>query len=284
VTTELRNRKLDQLLLGAKTPEDFLRASLPIFTESQSTFSYAQVARQAGFASRSYVRALFEGKKPLSEAALLRLSSALSLRKDTEQLLLLRLQLRTSLSKEKSRLVLARSRRLEAKIRDRLLRQDLQLSQKSGSVFRVEDWVFVFSALGQPGVGATIEEITQRTRRSRARCEQVLKSMLASGMVEHREEEKRYAPLSAFLNFGELGTDDAFQKFFEAGHRQVGRKINTQFNDPNALFFSSVFSVRRSRLPEITKALQEVLVEFSETFEEAAGDDVVLLQAAMTES
>src|SRR5689334_17059311 len=91
----LRNRRdleLYKLSLETGDPGDFMKKSVEVFQRENVNFNFANVARKAGFSSRSYIRAVFSGKKPLTEKALLKISVALKIKKDLEQLLLLQLR------------------------------------------------------------------------------------------------------------------------------------------------------------------------------------------------
>lgn len=164
---------------------------------------------------------------------------------------------------------------------DRLQRKKLQTKDKTGEFFRVEDWIYVFAALGDLQNGSSLEEVSKKTRLPIALCEAILHEMLKKELIQHFPTTGKYRAQTSFLNFEDLGQSDSYKNFYKSAYQKVGKRIETKFEDPHSLFFTSVFSIKKSALSKVASELQKALADFSETHEDAHGDDLALIQLGM---
>ncbi len=251
----------------------FLREALLILGQRSGRINYAAFSRKAGFASRSFPRDVIVGKRRMTLAALPKFVRGLNLRGD------LRIYFQTLVFLEESDLNQNGSskKELEAKLaKIRANAESLKhLKPASGAlVVRYRRWQEIFAALGETEVGASLSEIESRTRYSQAVCIEALSEMTKEGLVHHNPETQCFRAVKWHLNLEGLGRDQYFKQHMKYRMNQASLALETKLNSDEHLFFNSVWSIEKSRLPEFKAELRSLLLQFVENTEKSTGDEL----------
>jgi hypothetical protein len=267
-------RDINQSIIYANDYRSFLRALLDERRANGEKVNFSGLSRRAGFASRSYIKEVLEGKKRVAAPSLLRFIKAFRLDKTTGSLF----SFLVALEEEDVNFEGLSSEHLRLKIeatREKLSRR----ISKSKNVNRSDAFapgpraVEVFAALGSPERGASIEQIQSRSRLDQETCMKVLNYFLAKKIIRH--EKGRYFLSQPNLDLGSLGKDLAFKKLFGRVIEELNQSHRSKLSSKEELFFYSAYSVRRSQLPEMKKRLRELLLEYIDTEQVDDGDAVV---------
>jgi len=266
-----------ETLLSATSLSGFLRtivALSPNAPGGKGAFSYAELSRRAGFASRNYVREIALGNRRLSAKSLTGLTRAFGLKGDTAKYFALLARLDNpgiddeAMSTQQITMTMSH---LREKLQNR---RERRISEET-SIYAIPDWPDLYAALGRANGGATLGEITCRTRFSAVHCQQTLTAMEKHGVV--RYDSDRYFPGEGHLIFSESIATGLFQKYFQQGLKNLASESRERFVGDDRLFFRSSFSVSAARMQEFKKELRELLLKFSEDCETAEGDKIATL-------
>ncbi len=273
------DNQLRKLLVEADSYRGFLGQAFELLKREKG-LGYAAFARRAGFQARSYPRDILLGKKRLTARAVPRFARALSLPADEAGLFALLvyreepdLAPHPMTGPEIDLAIQAATRKLQAKLHQKAL------GRYHPTIYRIHDWPYVYAALGDGRIGATAEEVTRRTRLPIATCRRVLREMEKYQLVDHLDSEggDRYRARSLNLYSVGLGDQASFQDFYFRGLERGRRVAGRNFASDQCFFFSSVFSVKRSSLPQLKERLRAVMREFVCAAEDAEGEELATL-------
>lgn len=269
--------ELARLLLEEKDPSFFLQRAFELRKKEQPGTSYALLARRMGFASRSFVRLLIEGKRRPNPRNFKKIADGLGLSSTAAAYfgLLVEQQnqkiMRPSFAQELNA--------AELKVRSSLRRRSLGKYSKNDPVPFAE-WPFVYAALGEKEKGGrTLEQISERSGRSEQQCEQILRFLESKGMVKSSGD--CFQATEDFIHVGELTKSQVMKRFYSDNAVELARRVHTNLSSPDSLFYSSVFSVEKRRLPELARELRKLLVSFSSEFEEGKGEELAVLTTGL---
>lgn len=265
---------VQKLLLGAKNYHHFLDEMFSRLKKESPQFSYAAFARKAGMSSRSFPRDVALGQKGLTLSSAKAFSTALGLRGRLNTFFMLLVErdepsLRGPKATEDS--INARL----GEMRESLLSQDVRKTNQSAQeIFKSIQWLKIYSASGKIGVGATLAEISHRTKMSSNELQDHMNDMLQKQILSWDGRTKRYCPLHSYQIFEDLKADDFFRNWYLQSLAEAKAKVDKDFASDKQLFFTSMFSVRSEKMTEFRKELRDVLQRFSEDSEDAEGDSL----------
>ena len=132
-------------------------------------------------------------------------------------------------------------------------------------------WLEIYAVLGQPDLGATLEEISVKTGLSPAKCQTVLAEMVDQHLVRIGAEG-RFIANQSHLSFSGFGGDDFVGHYFRESLRDVARWVEADFKSTKKLFSNSVVSIDSRRAAEFKEELRDLVDRFAERAEDPNGD------------
>jgi uncharacterized protein (TIGR02147 family) len=264
------------LLRDAPDYRAFIQTYIDWKKATKPGYGYASLARDAGFTARSYPRDVVLGARPLTAASLPRFIQAMKLAGESARYFsLLVYRDRPELFTGSAGKNLAE---LLAKSRARLTRQIENRKQEHlTNVYSQSSWPLIYASLGRETEGATLNEISSRSRIPVSDCRQMLQTMESLQIVQRDQNTGRYLSHNPHLIYQGLGNSSGFKDFFIDSLQRARISARKDFNREDRLFFSSVVSVKRSELPRYKAKLRELLDTFAENVESPDGEDVVNL-------
>lgn len=267
-----------QELLKAPDYQGFLQVLYTTNKTVHSQFSYAYIAKQCQFSSKSFIKEVIDRKKQLSIESCHKLINGLAL---------------TALWKSyflnlvRSAQVLTEAEKLKVQKELKRIRQKLNLEKfidskaddKNLNIFRQNKWPYVFAALGQPAKGATIEEISQRTGFGFPEIESVLKFLVTENLA--MEVRNRYIAKENTSFFENLGQSDFFKNYYLQSLASLAEKSKKNFDNKNALYYTVSFSVNPTHMPKFRKELAELMDKFTSEAEDPDGTKIAELTCGL---
>lgn len=257
----------------------FILAMDALATKRKKKLSYSEIARKAGFSSRSYPREIFTGRRAITRDACLPLGKALELnageRKYFSALVELDIAKR---EKNDTRIAIIEDRLEKYRLRGS---QNREASLSEADLPRIHFWAEIYAALGEPEVGATIEEISQRVRRfpahlAEAKLRPVLEELVRNGIATLGKND-RYIAKDFYLLFSKHKHHGIALSFFKLATKEMLKRSSKEFSSPSALYRAISVSVDSKRLPELCRKLQETVDRFIEDAEAPRGDRIANL-------
>lgn len=264
------NQKAPQLLQHTDY-RAFLLEALNILGHGKGRINYAAFSRKAGFASRSFPRDVIVGKRRMTLAALPKFIRGLNLRGD------LRIYFQTLVLLQETDLNQSgiSKRELEGKLARIRASSEFKTNSNGGALFvRYRRWQEVFAALGDLQTGASLLEIEKRTCFPQSECLTLLRQMIQEGLVHYDPQNERYRALKWHFNFEGLGPDQHFKQHMKYRMSQASQALETKLSSDEYLFFNSVWSIEKRRLPEFKAELRNLLLQFVESTEKSDGDEL----------
>ncbi len=264
-------------LLESSNYRDFLKKAFAIWERTGHPVTYSAFSRRAGLSSRSFPRDVLRGEKRLTEQSLPGFIQALGLRGELRAFFTLlvardeNLRLTDVLSSPDARGELVERKR--ARMKARLEETELPLEQAL-TVLRSERQTLIFAALGTLKDGATLEKIGARIGLERALLEPELQDMALRKLIRYEPESGRAWPVSTHLDLTGQSRQQDVRDDFVRSTLKLKRRAQEGFASTEELFFQSVFSVDQARMPELKRALRDVLLRFSENGENPDGNRV----------
>jgi transcriptional regulator with XRE-family HTH domain len=273
-----------QSLAGAETYRQFLKLYF-----AETGLPYAEIARRAGFSSRSYPRDVTEGRRRLTAKALPSLLRGLRLDERLAQVFQSLYFLEypeehpalLSRAMIEARLAPARRRAARKPVRDEYRpRAAEKHAHLAGAVAEA------VAALGDPEIGATLEEIRQRTGRRKSELAELLATLQADGVVRYVGDSGRYLPGSGHVNLTGLPRSEFVKAMFASAVESLKAASSRHFEREDALFVTSAVSVRSEDLPRLKREMRELLLRFVDRKVEStlSPDSVVQIVSGMFES
>ena len=279
-------------LLASASYREFLKTYTKV-----TGLSFAEIARRAGFASRSYPRDVAQGRRRLTSKSLPSLLQGLRL--DRNLALFYRAlfylahpeehpdRAPVALLQEIVDRSKTRAERPTTRRRFPSLAPFKEAAQKEGA----EDIFEVLAALGKPDRGVTLNELSAQTGKSPIALARLLEELQAAELVVARDaidptQERRFLPAAGHMNFSWLPNHGGAQSLFLAILRRNLAAATNHFNRQDALFSCTALSVSRARLPALKEELREVILRFVDRTieEETSPDAVAYLVTSMFES
>ncbi|MBS1985125.1 MAG: hypothetical protein JST16_13225 [Bdellovibrionales bacterium] len=264
-------------LLDVDGCSDFLRLLVRTVSRKPKQVGYSQVARAAGFRSRSYFRELVLGKRPLTREAFEQIKTlveddaevaqyfTLLTQRDCPSLFRLRASTREDLPKKLARL------------RNRL-RQRTQVPASAPAIYGQVTAPLVYAALDDER-WTPLTIIARRTKLTTAHAQRILKDLAAQDLVEIRAD--RYRSQNRHLIFDVLGGSTYFKNFYLAELEQARNAAEMHFASDDRLFLGSAVLIQTSQLKKFRAELRALLLKYIDDIEDNEGDRVALLTVSL---
>lgn len=257
------------------------RSFIKFFIEEESKlkrFGFSDIARQGGFAARSFPRDVALGQKRITLNSLPKIIKGLGLTSDLAEYFRILVELAHTDCRMKDVSELKLQQSLEG-IRLRLSEKNEVVLENKSLAYKARNAPQIYAALGNKNRGSTVKEIQTRTNLSEEEIFETLGYMLELKLIEKRQG--RFFLKENHIQLQGLKTNEFFKKHFTHLCEKSIRAANAKFNSDEALFLSSAFSVRKSDLPQLKNELRQLLHRYIDAAEKDEGDKVVQLMAGM---
>lgn len=259
-------------LVNSRNYREFLLIELSWSRSGKGRPNFAEFARRAELASRSFVSDVVQGKKRITSKSLTNFKRGLRLTGTWVQLfeLLVFLEetdIRPVHLQEAD--ITNRIEKLRLRLRDKLLSNETPGREKSLNSSLVYD---IYAALGSDARGASLSEISDRTRHPAEAIAATLGHLIRAGMVELRSH--RYFVGMQTLDLEQLGNSSDFQKVFLDSLDRLKANAVRMADHPDDLFFHSVLSVESRKLPELKRKLRDVLYQWMDEHQQDDADAI----------
>lgn len=264
-------QEIAQSLLGASSYREFLASAFASLKKHERNFSFASFCRKAGLAARSYPQDVLQGRRPLTARSLPLFARGLGLNADLNKYFTL-LVASENHEVDPYRRTAAEIKKARESLRVRIENRGVRVEKDSprGEIYRFQNWPKIFAALGDPLLGASLEEISKRCALPRTDCEAALTPMVQAGIV--RTEADRYLGVGSHIVYPNLVGTGHFKDFFVSSLNEVRASANRNFNAPEKLFLNSSFTVRKDKLPQFRQDLKEMLLRYIDDAEDPCGE------------
>jgi uncharacterized protein (TIGR02147 family) len=268
-------------LLSVSNYRQFLAKIFSYLKTRSSGFSYGSFAQKAGFSSRNYLRDIMNGDKRMTVAAFPKICRGLKISGEWKKYLALLSAIDEqemnpeNWSKDK---ILQKLEKSKGRIQKKVITGP---EPKNLKFFESSNWLPIYAALGSVERGSSLHEIEKRTGISRATCQQVLEELYAHNVIRWDKSTDRFFPSTLHYVFNEMGKDKFFKRSFLRTSKRVSEAAERTFENDDRLFFSSVFSVDRAKLPEFKIQLRELLLSFVDSVEDDQGTTVAELAVGL---
>lgn len=269
-------------LLEATNEREFLNIWYQWSKQNNAKLSYASITRKAGFSSRSYVRDVMTGERRLTLEALPRFIKALGLKGDLKLYFSHLVNFAcdpdaANEAKKKDRIL-----RLKNRIRVQFESKSAPRTHQMKTLYEGSFFLEVYAALGSLAQGANLDEISERTGKSKLFCQNALLKMIETDLVFQSKTSDRYFARESHNIFSKLGTEDSFKKNYLTQLELVAHSAKIKFDSEENLFFCSVFSIDPTKMPEFKNELRQLLLRFVDSSENPNGKKIARLVTGLT--
>lgn len=267
-----------QCLLKANDPTHFVQEAFRALNSQMRKTTYAALARKMEFKSRSFVRQLVEGSKKPNLSNYKQIGKGLGL--STSGLRYLELLIEKQIKPvEQHHKIFIELQELRNKLNRSL---DRSILEKKGShLISLDAWPYVYASLGETEVGKSLEDISLLSKTSIQNCQHILDALIKQNMAGYNSVTQFYYATASVINIGALGENAFFKKHFQSSAQRALNLSDKNFDSPDTLFYTSVFSVKKKDLPKLATQLQQVMSQYMIESEHAAGDELAVLTTSL---
>ena len=265
-------------LVDATNFREFIVRVLELRTTDQRKFGYADLARSAGFASRSFPREVVKGKKTLTLDSLRKMSKGLGLSKDLIQYFtyLVELDVKSCRAEGKSTLNIEKSLK---NLKSRILQKENEILKEADGLFANKFLPKVFAALGAELDGASTAEVKRRTSFSEDTILTCLTSLEDLGLVVRKGT--RFYPQVSHPSLQNLNSETQFKRYFKSSLDEISKELETDYSKDHCLFFNSCFIISMKDAIRLKEELRELMLKYVDEHDSPNGDKVVSLTCSL---
>jgi hypothetical protein len=273
---------LEERVILAPDYRVFLKESFEVLRAKKPGFSLTVFANKAGMGSRGFILDVVRGEKRLTARSAPKAIRGLGLSGKLKSLFL------ALIEQSEPDFSLVKSSPADLASRVQRLRTELQAEKRQGigpkkiapaSLYADINFLIIYSALGSLEVGASREQILERTGLPARSVDFILEKMCAEGIVALQGD--RFMAINSHIVFENLGKESSFQKVFLESLKIVRDRAAKEMDGDDRLFFHSVVPIKKDRLPQLKASLKSAMTEFvHENQNDDEGDHVAMLQLA----
>lgn len=265
---------LTAVLLNSSSYKDVLLNAYEVLRKLNPQFNYAYVATRTGL-TRSFVRQLILGHKPLSLKVSASICQVFKLEDDLERYFLT--MYHQDLAKEAEDQALVKKLEKELSIIKKAL---TKVSKTDSRFISSVLWPRVYASLGTEEGGATLDEISGRSKIVAREALSILEELKGHQLVKGPDGGKFY-PITSHID---LGKNLLYKKIFLQGHEELRKRAEENFFKSEELFFSSVTCIKKESLPQLKNELRELMLKFIDKSESPEGDTTINLILGLYEN
>jgi uncharacterized protein (TIGR02147 family) len=268
-------------LISSHCYRDFIKKIISLRSAKGKRFGYADIARKAGFAARSFPRDVAHGQKKLTLQSMTKMIKGMGLSGEIAQFF----KYLVEFSHPDCRVKNFTDEQIQKSLSNlkHRLKEKTYLAvpnnDKQDFAFEILNAPIVYAALGEIGIGSTLEEIVARSGLPEANVLAILEKLEESKIVE--KNLFQYIAIENHLNFSGLGQSDVFKKFYSNLLQKAQASAEKNFSSDNELHFCSSFSVNKKDIPSLKENLKALLLLYVDQNEVNTGDRVVSLACSL---
>lgn len=269
-------------LLEASHYRGFLFHLYKANKDLNSQFSYAFLAKQCQFGSKSFIKEVIDGKKNLSLESSRKITQGLAFPNTWADYFSNLVLIDSKVSLQDSLKIQKELDRLKVRLAEKIKSETTNTRNaglNSSALFQMSQWPHVYAALGSEKSGASLQEITSRTGIDSLPAEAILEFLEKEKMV--LKKDRRYFALQNTAFFADLGKSALFKKYFLQSLQSVYKKASQDFGSSDSLFYTMSYSVNSNKLPKFRKDLAELLDKYTSDVEDPNGNRVAVLNCGM---
>jgi uncharacterized protein (TIGR02147 family) len=262
-------------ICASKNSLEFLQNWFYSAKEKNQKLTFEAIAQRAGYSSRSFVRQVILGEKPMTAKALPRFINVMKLSKDQETLF------RLLLEKDYSSFNIHKrdQKEIDADIRELQNKIQLKKSKKVNAAVLgsplMKQAVLVYPYIGREK-GTNAAELSAKCGVSAADCTLILKDFVKAGFVE--KKGGAYFATERLLQVKEESSTELLKSHMRVGLSQFSNLVNSGVPfAKDQLLFRAQYSVEEKRAEEFKSRLRSLLVEFVEASEADEGKKIINL-------
>lgn len=163
-------------------------------------------------------------------------------------------------------------------------RRQVQTSDASGSwnqVLRDPNALSVYAACGEPGRGASHQQLLQRTSLAEAAVLRSLHVLQEAGLVRFEFNTSTWEPQDLHLFVQSLGQNVFVSQIFKRMSAMASERVTSELDSKEQFFFASSFCVSRERLPELKAELRKIILQYVDDAISPDGDHVAHVVTSM---
>jgi DNA-binding transcriptional regulator GbsR (MarR family) len=144
----------------------------------------------------------------------------------------------------------------------------------------------IIAALGEMDMGATLEEIQQKTGIFKTQLASTLETLVQEGIANYRGDSRRYYPGTEHLDWTGQAGNRLAQAIFQSTVERLTQVAQKHFGREDTMLLSSAISVSKKDLPRLRAELREVILRFvdrSLSHPDSPSDTVVQVVGALFE-
>lgn len=253
--------------------------------EKLSRLSYQSFATRASFSSKSFIADVIASRKRLTPASFDKVVLGLGLNKLWAE------YFRCLVSIEESDFCVGKMpqdyyKKRMTNLKKQLSKRKKTMHQKGSSsaiqVMLTPYFPEVYAALGSTEEGATLEQISLRTKIHKGLLPKILSDFEKVHLVKHAEATNRYMPITDSIEADYLQSQDAFEKDYLRSLDKIKVRFRQQANSQSSLFMNQTFSVKTTQLAELRSGLAKIINEFAEQAESFDGDAIAEISIGFT--
>ncbi len=135
----------------------------------------------------------------------------------------------------------------------------------------------VLAACGEPNSWTTLEAIMERTQLPAQRVISLLKDLQGAQFIFPHATEARFKPSDEHIHIEPQQQSELFVQIFKKATEEAAEKAKTSLGSQEELFFNSTLCVRKENVPELKKALGDVILKFIDSATDSEGERLIKL-------
>ncbi len=259
-------------LTNFKDSRSFLHEALKIKYSPRGKINYADFSRKCSFSSRSFISEYLKGKKKLSNESLRKIISALKLPRNYSLLFRYLSYLDNDLIPRSSNV-----KSIQKKVKD--IRTKIQLEFDTESIgmqtplIKRIDTFLVYSSLGDPDKGCSLQQIKQKTKLNEKQILEILNSFKKAKVL--KEKNGKFYIVSNKLDFLGLNEKQGLVELIEEVSKNINSKKRSIVQDDKNLALFTTVSLNPWDKEKVKKEIQNSIFDILDKYQSDDGEELL---------
>ncbi len=154
--------------------------------------------------------------------------------------------------------------------------------QNDPEIYSSTNFPTIYCSLGDEKIGATLEELIQRTNLEKDELEKNLEQMNVMGLIDYDGSTQRYIAKDYFALYRFNKEEELFKNFYKTQLEELKGKVDDKFESDDNLFINICYSVKKEMLPSFKKDLRDLMYKYVTDTETTIGNTVAKLTVGFT--
>jgi uncharacterized protein (TIGR02147 family) len=260
---------------NAKNTKEFLHLWFQSLKEKKPNISYEAIAVKTGYASRSFVRQVITGQKPLTAKSLPRFLTVMNLDKNHETLFRLLLEKENpslSFSAKDTKTLDLEIQKVRQKIQ---IKKTKQITPTTATAATIKKANIIYPLLSQ-SKGISLDDLSLNAKLTLDDCKEFLKVLEKQNFVS--KSGKFFYATERLLQVQATDKVEMLKSHVRTGLFLFQEALNLPDSHiQEQLLFRAQYSIRKEQIEDFKNKLRSLLVEFVETTEDDESEKVVNL-------